>query len=185
MLPIFIESAASTSRNVFWTESLARFTYVRDFACVFLLWHALHVGINVRASSPSIDCPYFGAPSLLLMGASMMIYLASLLQRSAGAWATVADVAGVGVGVYLQIASKPSTWALSIGTPECSLAEAPYGEFVFFAGELMTFPLMLRLVFYAFSRVSGLAGRALVVLGLLVGSVGTGFATDAIVRAVA
>ena len=177
-----VEPAILNVRNNFWSESLVQFTYLRDFSCVFFLWHVLHVGVNVRASS-NIDCPFFDSVPLALSGVSMLLYLVSLLQRSAGAWGSVADVFGLGVGTYLQMAAKPSAWALSIGTAECALTVRPYAEFVFFAGELMTFPLLVRAMMYGFSRFRTGLSRTLIVVGLLAGSAGSAVALHFLLRA--
>ena len=43
-------------RADFWRETLVQYTYGRDFGCVVLLTHVLHVGLNTIAASSGSDC---------------------------------------------------------------------------------------------------------------------------------
>ena len=172
-------------RADFWRETLVQYTYGRDFGCVVLLTHVLHVGLNTIAASSGSDCYYLKDWSLSLSAIAALCYLASLLQRSSGAWSVVADLVGLPVGVLLQVSTKPDGWFGAAPDLGCDLLDSPLAEVTFLAGELMSFPVFLRVLLWMFTYFRTPLARTLLVVSLLGAAAATAVGIHALTEAVA
>ena len=89
------------------------------------------------------------------------------------------------LGVALQVMSKPSSWFASLYWRQgCDLVSNHFFEFVFFTGEIMTFALLPRFVFWTIANVSSRAWRFVVYLCLVGGCILMAYGLNELTKAV-